>query len=68
MPIYEYACSGCGKVFEELIIRKSDEAELACPGCSSRSISRQMSRPAATRTGSVDGGSYAPAPSCGPVG
>ena len=66
MPIYEFACA-CGKTFEDLIIRKSDEAEVACKSCRSRSVSRQMSRPAATRTGG-SGGGYAPAPSCGPVG
>ena len=25
MPIYEYRCTPCDKVFEELIIRRSDE-------------------------------------------
>jgi putative FmdB family regulatory protein len=67
MPIYEYACAECGTVFEEFIIRKSDEAEVACKSCRSRSVARQMSRPAAARTGG-SGGGYAPAPSCGPVG
>ncbi len=65
MPIYEYACDPCGKVFEQLILRKSDEAEIECPSCGSRTVSRVMSRPAAARTGGSDGG---PAPSCGPVG
>ncbi|HEY6098606.1 MAG TPA: zinc ribbon domain-containing protein [Anaeromyxobacter sp.] len=67
MPIYEYACAPCGKVFEELILRKSDEDALACPACASTDLSRVMSRPAAARTGAAgaDGG---PAPSCGPVG
>jgi putative FmdB family regulatory protein len=69
MPIYEYACAECATVFEELVIRKSDEAEVACKSCRSRSVSRQMSRPAAARVGSGGGsGGYAPAPSCGPVG
>ncbi len=66
MPIYEYACT-CGKVFEELILRKSDEAELACPACKGREVSRQMSRPAAARIGGGGGGA-SPAPACGPVG
>ncbi len=67
MPIYEYACTPCGTVFEELIVRKSDEAEVACPGCKGRKISRVMSRTAAARTGGGSGGG-ASAPSCGPVG
>jgi putative FmdB family regulatory protein len=67
MPIYEYACSPCGKVFEELILRKSDEADLVCPACKSADVSRRMSRPASTRTGGAGGGGGLP-PSCGPVG
>jgi putative FmdB family regulatory protein len=44
MPIYEYVCAGCQKVFEELIRNKADEAELRCPGCGATSgIDRQMS-------------------------
>jgi putative FmdB family regulatory protein len=66
MPIYEYACS-CGKAFEELVVRRSDEAEVRCPACGSAEIARQMSRPAAARTGG-DGGSFSPPSSCGPVG
>jgi putative FmdB family regulatory protein len=66
MPIYEYACTPCGKVFEELIIRKADEAEVACPACKSRKIARVMSRTSAARPSGGGGGG--PAPSCGPVG
>jgi putative FmdB family regulatory protein len=68
MPIYEFACAPCGKKFEDLIIRKSDEAEVKCPACGSQDVSRQMSRPAAARTGGGGGGSFSPPPSCGPVG
>lgn len=67
MPIYEYACAPCGKSFEELIIRKSDEAEVKCPACGGADVSRQMSRPAAVGGGG-GGGSFPAAPSCGPVG
>ncbi|WP_242345127.1 FmdB family zinc ribbon protein [Anaeromyxobacter terrae] len=65
MPIYEYACAACEKKFEELIVRKSDEAEVKCPACGGREVARQMSRPAAARVGGSGGG--AP-PACGPVG
>jgi len=67
MPIYEYACTPCGKQFEELVIRKSDEAEVKCPACGSAAIGRQMSRPAAARVGG-EAGSARPARACGPVG
>ncbi len=66
MPIYEYACIPCGKVFEELIVRKSDEDEIACPSCESSEVRRIMSRPAAARISGASGGG--PPPSCGPVG
>jgi putative FmdB family regulatory protein len=67
MPIYEYACAPCGKTFEELVLRKSDEAEVRCPACGSADVGRQMSRPAAARV-SGGGGGFAPPSSCGPVG
>jgi putative FmdB family regulatory protein len=67
MPIYEYACSRCGKGFEELIIRRSDADEVKCPSCGARQVSRKMSRPAAARVGEGSGGS-GPGPGCGPVG
>jgi putative FmdB family regulatory protein len=66
MPIYEYACAPCGKTFEELVLRKSDEAEVRCPGCGSPDVARRMSAPAASRSGGETGG-YVP-PRCGPVG
>lgn len=67
MPIYEYACPACDKTFETLVIRKSDEGEVACPTCHTPRVSRVMSRTASVRTGG-GGDSGGPAPSCGPVG
>lgn len=68
MPIYEYACPACDKTFETLVIRRSDEAEVACPTCQRRDVSRVMSRPAALRAGGGGGDLGGPAPSCGPIG
>jgi putative FmdB family regulatory protein len=68
MPIYEYACGACGREFEAFLLRRSDEAEVACDACGARTVSRRMSRPAASRTGASGSGSGAPAPRCGPVG
>jgi putative FmdB family regulatory protein len=67
MPIYEYACAPCGKTFEELVIRRSDDADVRCPACGSAEVARQMSRPAAVG-GSGGGGSSSASSSCGPVG
>jgi putative FmdB family regulatory protein len=68
MPIYEYACSRCGKGFEELILRRSDADEVKCPSCGTREVSRRMSRPAAARLGGSGGDVASAAPACGPVG
>lgn len=65
MPIYEYACA-CGKEFEELVLRRQDEAEVRCPACGSREVGRRMSRPAASRA--AGGGAASDAGRCGPVG
>ncbi|MFT3915683.1 MAG: zinc ribbon domain-containing protein [Anaeromyxobacteraceae bacterium] len=70
MPIYEYACTPCARSFEELVIRKSDEAEVRCPTCGSPDVARQMSRPASVGGGGGGepyGGGRS-APSCGPIG
>jgi putative FmdB family regulatory protein len=67
MPIYEYECRDCDKPFEELILRKSDEAEVRCPKCKGKRVEKLVSRPAAARSGG-DGGSAASSANCGPVG
>ena len=59
---YEYRCTPCDKVFEELIIRRSDEAAVRCPSCKSDHLARVMSQPAQSKTGG------AASRSCGPVG
>jgi putative FmdB family regulatory protein len=41
MPIYEYACHGCGSSFERLV-RRFDEA-VACPDCASAAVEKQLS-------------------------
>ncbi len=68
MPIFEYACPACDAAFESLIMRKSDEAEVACPGCGSRRVRRLMSSPAAARGGRGGSASGGPPPNCGPIG
>jgi putative FmdB family regulatory protein len=67
MPIYEYTCVPCGRSFEELVLRRSDEADVRCPSCKGSRVEKRMSRPAAARTGG-EGGSSGPSPGCGPVG
>jgi putative FmdB family regulatory protein len=68
MPIYEYACKGCDRTFEELVLRPSDEKDVRCPACKGARVEKRMSRPAAARTGGEGSRGAAPAPGCGPVG
>ena len=42
MPIYEYACKGCGEEFELLI--RGEEAP-ACPSCDGDDLDRLLSLP-----------------------
>lgn len=42
MPIYEYRCKSCGKVFEELVPREP-EKPLPCPECKSKKTEKLMS-------------------------
>jgi putative FmdB family regulatory protein len=41
MPIYEYACPGCGNRFEKLV-RRPGEA-VSCPSCESPDVEKQLS-------------------------
>ena len=43
MPIYEFRCTECGQVFEELVMRSSDQQDLACPRCAAREVERVLS-------------------------
>jgi putative FmdB family regulatory protein len=42
MPLYEYKCNDCDKVFEELVFGNSHEP-LPCPECSSGNTKKIMS-------------------------
>ena len=54
MPIYEFICDHCQKIFELLATRTDDQVPVACPHCQSPEISRILSR---VNLGSVSGGS-----------
>lgn len=42
MPIYEFACEQCGKVFERLVFGSGTEA-VTCPACGSDQTRKQFS-------------------------
>lgn len=41
MPIYEYACPTCGKDFEKLLFRSTEEVD--CPSCGGTEVRRRLS-------------------------
>jgi putative FmdB family regulatory protein len=65
MPIYEYACSGCGVRFEKLV-RRFGEA-VSCPACASAAVDKQLSVFAVGSAGASPalGGCQAPDAGCG---
>jgi putative FmdB family regulatory protein len=65
MPIYEYACSGCGNHFEKLVRRFAEE--VSCPACASAAVDKQLSVFAvgASSASPAFGGCKAPDAGCG---
>ena len=41
MPIYEYLCSSCGRIFEKLVLGLDTSIE--CPSCPGASVEKQFS-------------------------
>ncbi|MCL4439751.1 MAG: zinc ribbon domain-containing protein [Firmicutes bacterium] len=45
MPIFEYKCAGCGKVFESLLLGGRREDEIKCPDCGGIKLKKMISAP-----------------------
>jgi putative FmdB family regulatory protein len=62
MPIYEYVCDDCGKRYEQIVLSRSQE--VACPDCSSKRHTLQLSVFSAHASSSANGSprSEGPAP------
>ena len=57
MPLFEFTCSKCGKVFEELLtLADLDSAAVACPHCGSNDVQRGLSSFATAGGGAGTGG------------
>jgi len=41
VPLYEYACPGCGERFEKLVSRFGEA--VSCPSCASPDVEKQIS-------------------------
>jgi putative FmdB family regulatory protein len=44
MPLYEYECQNCGKIFQSLVLKREEEKTLKCPGCAGADLKRLISR------------------------
>lgn len=62
MPIFEYACRGCGKEFETLVRSSSPAPE--CPECHSGDLQKKLSA-FAPMSASAAPAAAAPCGSCG---
>jgi len=71
MPIYEYKCEACDKIYEELVTGDRDKP-IPCPACGSGKTQKLMSVIGAISVGSSSSGgcvdSCANAPSCAMAG
>jgi putative FmdB family regulatory protein len=64
MPIYEYACPGCGERFEKLV-RRFGEA-VSCPSCASADVEKQLSVFAVATSAPIPAPSRCGGGACGP--
>ena len=65
MPIFEYKCKNCGRVFDELV--KSCEQKVTCPACGGEG-ERSYSGKIYTATGKSGGGCSGNCKTCGGCG
>lgn len=64
MPIYEYLCPACNRIYSFLARSYDAEHDPTCPRCGARNLRRQVSRFAVVRAGGR--GAPAGAPDAGP--
>ena len=43
MPIYEYICKDCDRLFEKLVYRPTPAGDICCPQCGTRDVEQQVS-------------------------
>ncbi len=43
MPIYEYKCNSCEKVFTVLSLKVEEDEEVRCPYCQNEDIKKEIS-------------------------
>ncbi len=43
MPIFEFKCRNCGKLFEVLFMSRDEKPDIRCPACSSKKSDKVLS-------------------------
>ncbi len=43
MPLFEYRCNSCKKVFTMLLLSDREEKEVKCPYCESKDVKKEIS-------------------------
>jgi len=41
MPVYDYVCQDCHKIFELVLTLQEHEKEIKCPQCGSRKVEQE---------------------------
>jgi len=54
MPLYDFACDGCGTRFERLVRREAELPAVDCPQCGGTHVRRELSLPAAPVSGTQE--------------
>ena len=50
MPLYDYQCQNCGKIFTAVLsLAEHERGDIRCPGCNSKDV-RQMVSPFSAKT------------------
>ena len=65
MPLYEYRCKNCNRVFEKIVSFSEANKNPVCPECQSQETERKLSRIAAIGS---SGGASTSGGSCGSGG
>ncbi len=66
MPLYEYKCSECEHVFEELVSASAIDSSPVCPSCGSERTDRKFSTFASNVGGAFSSCSKDSCSSCAP--
>jgi putative FmdB family regulatory protein len=43
MPLFEFECLDCGRNFEKLVFKASQDQDLTCPACGSSKLEEKIS-------------------------